>query len=55
MLDEEIYQDHMQVPREELLVALGCTEPIAIAAVGRMGRVGMRSTDVEILNIMLGN
>lgn len=26
-----------------------------IAAVGRMGRVGMKSTDVEILNIMLGN
>ena len=25
-----------------------------IAAVGRMGRVGMKSTDVEILNIMLG-
>ncbi len=26
-----------------------------IAAIGRMGRVGMKSTDVEILNIMLGN
>ena len=26
-----------------------------IAAVGRMGRVGMKSTDIEILNIMLGN
>ena len=26
-----------------------------IAAVGRMGRVGMKSTDVEILNIMLGH
>ena len=26
-----------------------------IAAVGRMGRVGMKGTDVEILNIMLGN
>lgn len=26
-----------------------------IAAVGRMGRVGMKSTDVEILQIMLGN
>lgn len=26
-----------------------------ISAVGRMGREGMRSTDVEILNIMLGN
>ena len=26
-----------------------------IAAVGRMGREGMKSTDVEILNIMLGN
>lgn len=26
-----------------------------IESVGRMGRVGMKSTDVEILNIMLGN
>ena len=25
-----------------------------IAAVGRMARAGMKSTDVEILNIMLG-
>jgi L-cysteine desulfidase len=26
-----------------------------IKSIGRMGRVGMKSTDVEILNIMLGN
>ena len=26
-----------------------------IASVGRMGREGMNSTDIEILNIMLGN
>ena len=26
-----------------------------IAAVGRMARDGMKSTDIEILNIMLGN
>lgn len=26
-----------------------------ISAVGRMGREGMKSTDVEILNMMLGN
>ncbi len=26
-----------------------------IRAVGRMGREGMRETDIEILNIMLGN
>ena len=26
-----------------------------IANIGRMGRDGMRSTDVEILNIMVGN
>ena len=25
-----------------------------IKSIGRMGREGMRSTDVEILNIMLG-
>lgn len=30
------------------------TAEATIAAVGRMGRVGMKSTDVEILNIMLG-
>jgi L-cysteine desulfidase len=26
-----------------------------ISAVGRMGRDGMKSTDTEILNMMLGN
>ena len=25
-----------------------------VQAIGRMGRVGMKSTDVEILNIMIG-
>lgn len=35
-------------------LTMKCTED-TIAAVGRLGRVGMKSTDVEVLNIMLEN
>ena len=30
-ISEELYQNHLAILKEELLVALGCTEPIAIA------------------------
>ena len=30
-MDQALYQNHLGILREELLVALGCTEPIAIA------------------------
>lgn len=33
-MDQMLYENHLQILREELLVALGCTEPIAIAYAG---------------------
>ena len=33
-MDQALYQNHLGILREELLVALGCTEPIAIAYAG---------------------
>lgn len=38
MLDKKIYDNHVQIIKEELLVALGCTEPIAIAYAGAKAR-----------------
>ena len=31
MMEPELYQNHLSILKDELLVALGCTEPIAIA------------------------
>lgn len=45
-------QGHVFQPGEGLTMD---TAEQTIQAVGRMGREGMRSTDLEILNIMLGN
>ena len=30
-MDEKLYQDYVNILREELVPAMGCTEPIAIA------------------------
>ena len=37
-MDQALYQNHLGILREELLVALGCTEPIAIAYAGAKAR-----------------
>lgn len=37
-MEQEIYQKYVQVLREELITALGCTEPIAIAYAGAVAR-----------------
>ena len=30
-MDAVLYQNHLEILKEELVMALGCTEPIAIA------------------------
>ena len=37
-MEAKLYQNHLNILKEELLVALGCTEPIAIAYAGAMAR-----------------
>ena len=37
-MDQKLYQNHLDILKEELLVALGCTEPIAIAYAGAKAR-----------------
>ena len=37
-MDQTLYQNHLEILKEELLVALGCTEPIAIAYAGAKAR-----------------
>ena len=37
-MDKKLYQNHLNILKEELLVALGCTEPIAIAYAGATAR-----------------
>ena len=69
-LSENDFKNYTAILREELIPAMGCTEPIAIAYaagegivekdveetiknMGYIGRVGMKSTDKEILNVMI--
>ena len=37
-MDQALYQNHLGILREELLVALGCTEPIALAYSAALAR-----------------
>ena len=37
-MDQTLYNNHLEILHEELLVALGCTEPIAIAYAGAKAR-----------------
>ena len=37
-MEETLYRNHLAILKEELLVALGCTEPIAIAYAGAKAR-----------------
>ena len=38
MLDERIYQNYIGILKEEMIPAMGCTEPIAIAYAGAVAR-----------------
>ena len=68
-MDKKIQEDYIKILREELVPAMGCTEPIALAYAAAVGRQelgkdrealyralahnGMCDTDVEILRLML--
>ena len=68
-MEVERYKQYIDILREELIPAMGCTEPIALAYAAAVGRQelgkdrealyralvhnGMCDTDVEILRLML--
>lgn len=49
-MEERIYQNHLGILNNELLVALGCTEPIAIAYAGAKARqlLGQMPQDCQV-------
>lgn len=38
ILDQKVYQSYLEVLKQELVPATGCTEPIAIAYAGAIAR-----------------
>lgn len=54
-MDAKLYQNHLNILREELLVALGCTEPIAIAYAGATARQLLGEEPVKCLIRCSGN
>ena len=43
MLDERIYQNYIGILKEEMIPAMGCTEPIALAyGAAKIGRASCR-------------
>ena len=59
--NSDVYRTYVRILERELVCAMGCTEPIALAycaAKARAvlealpGRIGMRQTDREIIEMM---
>ena len=53
-MDPMITASYHRILKSELVAAMGCTEPIAIAYAAAKAREGMHATAIEILQIMLG-
>ncbi len=51
MIDKTIYQSYINILKEELVPAMGCTEPIAVAYCAALARktLGCKPTHVEVL------
>ena len=49
-MEQSLYENHLAILKEELLVALGCTEPIAIAYAGAKARklLGQMPQDCQV-------
>lgn len=49
-MDKQLYDDYLNILKEELLPAMGCTEPIAVAYAAALAKeaLGCMPTDVEI-------
>ena len=54
-MDQAIYQNHLNILKSELTVALGCTEPIAIAYVAARAKVVLEADPVSCVVRCSGN
>ena len=43
MLDRNLYETYVQILKDELLPAMGCTEPVAVAYAGALARRALGS------------
>ena len=48
MLQEQVYTVYGELLRGELITAMGCTEPIAIAYAGALAQIGRASWGVSV-------
>ena len=46
-MDQKLYTNHLEILKDELIMALGCTEPIAIAYVSALAQKTLGSQPVS--------
>ena len=54
-MDRELYSDYVNILKEELLPAMGCTEPIALAYAGALARNALGKLPERVQIIVSGN
>ena len=54
-MDKELYETYVRILNKELVTAMGCTEPIAIAYAGSLARKTLGSMPNKILIEVSGN
>lgn len=54
-MDQKIYQDYVQILKEELVPAMGCTEPIALAYAAAMARETLNCRPDRVLAQVSGS
>ena len=54
-MDKIIYQNYLDILREELIPAMGCTEPIAVAYAGALARSVLKSIPESVELVVSGN
>ena len=54
-MESEIYQAYIDILREELVPAMGCTEPIAVAYAGALARKTLGCLPQQVRLVVSGN
>ena len=55
ILNKELYCKYIEILREELVPAMGCTEPIAVAYAGALARKTLGKTPERVVLTVSGN